>query len=134
MDLTLHFYFWTTLILIACAMGAILGACAYQILLERKISAWSQDRLSPNRVGPSLQARQVREGAEWDGDRPARDVLLAHGEGVARRARGRRDRFRRVAGFVPPLRPVAIAAERYARPSRDGQVLPAFQRQCFPRL
>ena len=45
------FHFWITLLLIACALGAIQGTCAYLILLERKISAWAQDRLGPNRVG-----------------------------------------------------------------------------------
>ncbi|MHC4447603.1 MAG: NADH-quinone oxidoreductase subunit H, partial [Planctomycetota bacterium] len=28
------------------------GAAAYLILLERKVCAWVQDRLGPNRVGP----------------------------------------------------------------------------------
>lgn len=43
--------FWITLILIAAVLGAIQGTCAYLILLERKISAWAQDRVGPNRVG-----------------------------------------------------------------------------------
>jgi len=30
---------------------AVLGACAYLILLERKTASWVQDRLGPNRVG-----------------------------------------------------------------------------------
>lgn len=43
--------FWLTLILIAAVMGAVQGTCAYLILAERKISAWAQDRVGPNRVG-----------------------------------------------------------------------------------
>jgi NADH-quinone oxidoreductase subunit H len=41
-----------TLITIAIAMGAILTACAYLVLAERKVSARMQDRIGPNRVGP----------------------------------------------------------------------------------
>lgn len=43
--------FWTTLILIAAVVAAVNGTCAYLILAERKISAWAQDRVGPNRVG-----------------------------------------------------------------------------------
>jgi NADH-quinone oxidoreductase subunit H len=49
-----QFSFWITLLLIVVAMGAIQGTCAYLILLERKISAWAQDRIGPNRVGRPL--------------------------------------------------------------------------------
>jgi NADH-quinone oxidoreductase subunit H len=41
-----------TLITIAVAMGAILTGCMYLVLAERKVSAWMQDRIGPNRVGP----------------------------------------------------------------------------------
>lgn len=51
-------YSWTdwstfliTLLLIGAVMGAVQGTCAYLILAERKISAWAQDRIGPNRVG-----------------------------------------------------------------------------------
>jgi NADH-quinone oxidoreductase subunit H len=57
--------FWLTLILIAAAMGAIQGTCAYLILAERKISAWAQDRLGPNRVGPWGILQPIADGLKF---------------------------------------------------------------------
>ena len=37
---------------IVVVMGVILGACSYLIYVERKLSAYMQDRMGPNRVGP----------------------------------------------------------------------------------
>jgi NADH-quinone oxidoreductase subunit H len=53
--MTFEFDLWqlvVTLIFIGVVMGALQGTCAYLILAERKISAWAQDRIGPNRVGP----------------------------------------------------------------------------------
>jgi NADH-quinone oxidoreductase subunit H len=61
----LQFYFWTTLILIACVLGAVMGTCAYLILAERKISAWAQDRLGPNRVGPWGILQPIADGLKF---------------------------------------------------------------------
>jgi NADH:ubiquinone oxidoreductase subunit H len=61
----LGFSFWISLILIAIVMGALQGTCAYLILAERKISAWAQDRLGPNRVGPWGILQPIADGIKF---------------------------------------------------------------------
>src|SRR5438270_12525724 len=59
------FNFWVTLLIIVVVMGVIQGACAYLVLLERKIAAWTQDRLGPNRVGPFGLLQPIADGLKF---------------------------------------------------------------------
>lgn len=54
-----------TLATIVVALGGILTSCAYLILLERKLSAWMQDRIGPNRVGPFGLLQPLADGAKF---------------------------------------------------------------------
>ncbi|MFM7865709.1 MAG: NADH-quinone oxidoreductase subunit H, partial [Planctomycetaceae bacterium] len=53
-----------TIITIAIVVGAIPGVCNYLILLERKLSAWMQDRVGPNRVGPMGLLQPLADGVK----------------------------------------------------------------------
>jgi NADH-quinone oxidoreductase subunit H len=41
-----------SIVKIALAIGVLLTVVAYSVLVERKVSAWIQDRMGPNRVAP----------------------------------------------------------------------------------
>jgi len=61
----LGFSFWITLILIVVLFAVVQGTCAYLILLERKIAAWAQDRVGPNRVGPWGLLQPIADGLKF---------------------------------------------------------------------
>ena len=50
---------------IAIVLGAILTVCAYLIYVERKISAFMQDRIGPNRVGPIGLLQPLADGIKF---------------------------------------------------------------------
>ncbi len=57
--------FWFSVALMAVLLGDILTAVAYCILLERKVSAWMQDRVGPNRVGPGGLLQPLADGLKF---------------------------------------------------------------------
>jgi len=59
------FSFWTTIILIAVMMGVIQGTCAYLVFVERKLAAYVQDRVGPNRVGPFGLFQPIADGLKF---------------------------------------------------------------------
>jgi NADH-quinone oxidoreductase subunit H len=60
-----HFSLVTTLATIIAVMAVMLGACAYLIYVERKVAAWMQDRIGPNRVGPLGLLQPIADGLKF---------------------------------------------------------------------
>jgi NADH-quinone oxidoreductase subunit H len=55
----------TSLLTIAAVLAFLQGMAAVQIWLERKISAWLQNRLGPNRVGPLGLLQPLADGLKF---------------------------------------------------------------------
>src|SRR5436190_9775196 len=52
-----NFIIWSLVKIIAVIFLAVMPIVAYAVLAERKISAWIQDRVGPNRTAPPLLAK-----------------------------------------------------------------------------
>ncbi|MFQ5462026.1 MAG: NADH-quinone oxidoreductase subunit NuoH [Phycisphaerae bacterium] len=57
--------FFVSIALAAVLFGVIQGVVAYCIYFERKISAWMQDRVGPNRVGPLGLFQPIADGLKF---------------------------------------------------------------------
>ena len=55
---------WYTILTIIVVMGVLQGVCAYLIWVERKISAYMQDRIGPNRLGWGGIFQPIADGAK----------------------------------------------------------------------
>jgi len=52
-------------ITILAVLALVMGTCAYLILVERKVAAYMQDRIGPNRVGPRGLLQPIADGLKF---------------------------------------------------------------------
>lgn len=67
----------TWILKIGIVLALIMPICAYLVYLERKISAYMQDRIGPNRVGPFGLLQPVADGIKF---LLKEDVVPLHGD------------------------------------------------------
>ncbi|MGH9645169.1 MAG: NADH-quinone oxidoreductase subunit NuoH [Bryobacteraceae bacterium] len=60
-----EFNFWATLITILVMFGVLQGTAGFLVYVERKICAYMQDRIGPNRVGPYGLLQLLADGLKF---------------------------------------------------------------------
>jgi NADH-quinone oxidoreductase subunit H len=60
-----EFNIWYTLITILVVFGGLQGTCAFLVYVERKVCAYMQDRIGPNRVGPYGLLQVLADGLKF---------------------------------------------------------------------
>ena len=60
-----EFNFWATLITIVILFGVLQGTAGFLVYVERKICAYMQDRIGPNRVGPYGLLQLLADGLKF---------------------------------------------------------------------
>ena len=57
--------FGFSVVLLVVLIGAILSAAGYCTFMERKVAAWVQDRIGPNRAGPRGLLQPLADGLKF---------------------------------------------------------------------
>src|SRR5215218_6001499 len=56
---------WPVLLTILVVFGALQGTCGFLVYVERKVCAYMQDRIGPNRVGPWGLLQTLADGLKF---------------------------------------------------------------------
>lgn len=70
-----EFNLYVAVAVIVVVMGAVLTTVAYLVMMERWVSAWMQDRIGPNRVGPYGLLQPLADGIKMF---LKEDIIPAH--------------------------------------------------------
>ena len=60
-----YFFIGTSLLKIVCLLAFVLGLMNYAVYAERRVSAFIQDRLGPNRVGPAGLLQPIADAGKF---------------------------------------------------------------------